>query len=60
MLLINEALPRKQAYHQYEFDMSYDTDFYGGILDYFKGKKTLSDLKFYINKHKANYPQKGL
>jgi glycosidase len=60
LLLINEAFPRKQAYHQYEFDMSYDTDFYGGILDFFKGKKRLSDLQFYINKHQNNYPPKAL
>jgi glycosidase len=55
-LLINEALPRQQAFHQDEFDMSYDTDFYGNILDVLNDRKPLSALEYGLQKTKYNYP----
>jgi glycosidase len=56
ILLINEVLPRQQAFHDFEFDMSYDTDLYGNMLDVLRGKKPLSALEYIIRKASANYP----
>ncbi|MFQ5585165.1 MAG: alpha-amylase family glycosyl hydrolase, partial [Calditrichia bacterium] len=56
LLLIDEVLPGQPAYHDQEFDMSYDSDFYGGLLDYFKGNLPLPGLIFRIKKHHLNYP----
>jgi glycosidase len=56
-LLINEVLPRQQVYHDDEFDMSYDTDFYGNILDVLNGRKPLSALDYGLKKTLFNYPQ---
>jgi len=56
-LLLDEVLPRQPAFHDEEFDMSYDTDFYGNILDVLHGKKPLSAIPFGIEKSVFNYPQ---
>ncbi len=55
-LLINEVLPRQPAYHDFEFDMSYDTDFYGNVLDVMENKKPLSALANGLKKTNYNYP----
>ncbi len=56
-LLLNEVLPRQRAFHELEFDMSYDTDFYGNLLDVLNGKKPLSALPFGLSKGQTNYPR---
>ncbi len=56
VLLIDEVLPRDPAYHRLEFDMSYDTDFYGNVLDVFRGKKSVAALRFGLQKTRLNYP----
>ncbi len=56
ILLIDEVLPRDPAYHRWEFDMSYDTDFYGNVLDVFRGKKSVAALRFGLQKTRLNYP----
>ncbi|MGD9899941.1 MAG: alpha-amylase family glycosyl hydrolase [Calditrichaceae bacterium] len=56
-LLIDEVLPRQQAYHFNEFDMSYDTDFYGNILDVMNKRKPVSALDYGLKKTETNYPQ---
>ena len=55
-LLLNEVLPRSPAYHREEFDMSYDTDFYGNLLDVLKGKKDVAALDYGLCKTFQNYP----
>ncbi len=57
LLLINEVLPRSPAYHKDEFDMSYDTDFYGNVLDVMESKKPLSAIHYSIEKTRKNYPR---
>ncbi len=56
-LLIDEVLPRQQAYHFNEFDMSYDTDFYGNILDVMNKRKPVSALDYGLRKTETNYPE---
>ena len=55
-LLLNEVLPRSPAYHDEEFDMSYDTDFYGNLLDVLNKKKPLLAIDEGFKKTKMNYP----
>ena len=55
-LLINEVLPRQQIFHDMAFDMSYDTDFYGNMLDVLQQRKSLSALDYGIKKTRFNYP----
>ncbi|NOY77508.1 MAG: DUF3459 domain-containing protein, partial [Calditrichaeota bacterium] len=55
-LLLNEVLPRSPAYHDEEFDMSYDTDFYGNLLDVLNGKKPLLAIDEGFKKTLMNYP----
>jgi len=55
-LLLNEVLPRSPAYHDEEFDMSYDTDFYGNLLDVLNGKKPLMAIDEGFKKTAMNYP----
>ncbi len=59
ILLIDEVLPRSPAYHKDEFDMSYDTDFYGNVLDVLNGKKPLTAIHFGLEKTKKNYPEQA-
>ena len=59
-LLLNEVLPRSPAYHDEEFDMSYDTDFYGNLLDVLNGKKPLSAIDEGFRKTNMNYPPGAL
>ncbi len=59
-LLLDEVLPRSPAYHDQEFDMSYDTDFYGNLLDVFRGRKPLSSLDEGYKKSLMNYPPQAL
>jgi len=59
-LLINEALPRRPAFHRREFDMSYDTDFYGNLMDVMNGRKPLSALPYGLQKTELNYPPTAL
>ncbi len=56
-LLLDEVLPRQPAFHDDEFDMSYDTDFYGNILDVLRGRKPISAIPLGIEKSRLNYPQ---
>ncbi len=56
-LLLDEVLPRQAAFHDEEFDMSYDTDFYGNILDVLHGRKPLSAILLGIEKSRLNYPR---
>ncbi len=56
ILLLNEVLPRSPEYHQAEFDMSYDTDFYGNMLDILRRKKPIASLDFGLLKALKNYP----
>ncbi|NOX88976.1 MAG: hypothetical protein GXO77_08120 [Calditrichaeota bacterium] len=56
-LLLNEVLPRQPQFHDYEFDMSYDTDFYGNVLDVLNGKKPISAIPFGLEKSRLNYPK---
>ena len=55
-LLINEVLPRSPKYHHDEFDMSYDTDFYGNLLDVMNGRKPLAAIDYGLKKTEKNYP----
>ncbi|MBN1155213.1 hypothetical protein JXB12_09880 [candidate division KSB1 bacterium] len=59
-LLLNETLPRNPLYHDNEFDMSYDTDFYGNLLDVFRGRKPISAIQTGIDKTNLNYPDQAL
>ena len=59
-LLINEVLPRQPAFHRQEFDMSYDTDFYGNLLDVINGRKPVSALSYGLQKTAFNYPPTAL
>ncbi|HDQ00427.1 MAG TPA: hypothetical protein ENN22_14775 [bacterium] len=58
-LLLNEVLPRSVDYHKDQFDMSYDTDFYGNLLDALDGKKPLSAIHYGLMKTKKNYPMQA-
>lgn len=60
ILLIDEVLPRQPAYHDDEFDMSYDTDFYGNLLDVLQNKKPLSSLSYGLQKTRTNYPRRAM
>jgi len=55
-LIINEVLPRSPAYHNDEFDISYDTDFYGNLLDVMNKRKPLSAIDYGLKKTQKNYP----
>ncbi len=55
-LLLNETLPRSPKYHDSEFDMSYDTDFYGNLLDVMSRRKPISAIEYGLNKTDLNYP----
>jgi len=55
-LIIDEVLPRSPDYHKDEFDMSYDTDFYGNLLDVMNGRKPLSAIEYGLRKMQKNYP----
>ncbi|MCI0515288.1 hypothetical protein L0128_18900 [candidate division KSB1 bacterium] len=55
-LLLNEVLPRATAYHEDEFDMSYDTDFYGNLLDVLNQKKPVAAIDYGLRKTQKNYP----
>ncbi len=57
VLLLDEVLPRQPSFHDKEFDMSYDTDFYGNILDVLHGRKPISAIPLGIEKSRANYPE---
>lgn len=59
-LLIDEVLPRDPSFHENQFDASYDTDFYGNVLDLFYGKKSLDGLIFGLEKTIYNYPAETL
>lgn len=59
-LLLNEVLPRSPAYHHDEFDMSYDTDFYGNLLDVLRQKKEVAALDYGLRKTFKNYPANTL
>ena len=59
-LLLNEVLPRAPAYHDYEFDMSYDTDFYGNLLDVLQHKKPVTAIHYGLHKTNINYPATAL
>ncbi|HEX9972539.1 MAG TPA: alpha-amylase family glycosyl hydrolase, partial [bacterium] len=59
-LLINEVLPRSPDYHKDEFDMSYDTDFYGNLLDVMNGRKPLAAIDYGLKKTQKNYPSVAL
>lgn len=59
-LLLNEVLPRSPLYHQDEFDMSYDTDFYGNLLDVMQQKKKVMALDYGLRKTFKNYPKNAL
>ncbi len=54
-LTIDEVLPRSPEYHKDEFDMSYDTDFYGNLLDVMNGRKPLSAIDYGLKKTQRNY-----
>jgi len=41
-LLLDETVPRDPQYHEAEFDMHYDTDFYETLLDVGEGEKSAS------------------
>ena len=56
-LLLNEVLPRQRKFHDFEFDMSYDTDFYGNVLDVLNGRKPLSAIPWGLAKSVTNYPR---
>ncbi|OQX94954.1 hypothetical protein B6I21_07925 [candidate division KSB1 bacterium 4572_119] len=55
-LLIDEVLPRSPEFHKDEFDMSYDTDFFGNVLDVLENRKPLSAIFLGLEKTKKNYP----
>jgi len=59
-LLLNETLPRSPLYHDNEFDMSYDTDFYGNLLDVFRRRKPVTAIQTGIDKTNLNYPEQAL
>jgi len=59
-LLLNEVLPRSPDYHHDEFDMSYDTDFYGNLLDVLRQKKEVAALDYGLRKTFKNYPANTL
>ncbi|MCK5738134.1 DUF3459 domain-containing protein, partial [bacterium] len=60
LLLLNEVLPRSPDYHDFEFDMSYDTDFYGNLLDVMNGRKPVSAIELGLRKSINNYPHGAL
>ena len=55
-VLIDEVLPRDPSFHDEEFDMSYDTDFYGNLLDVMRGRKPVWALRYGLQKTQLNYP----
>ena len=55
ILTLDETLPRSPEYHDDEFDISYDTDFYGSLLDVFNNRKPLSAIEYGLQKTKTNY-----
>jgi len=59
-LTLNETLPRSPLYHDDEFDMSYDTDFYGNLLDVMNDRKPLSAIEYGLQKAHTNYPLNAL
>ena len=59
-LLLNETLPRSPLYHQDEFDMSYDTDFYGNLLDVMRDRKPVRAIDYGLRKTDLNYPAHAL
>jgi len=55
-VLINEVLPRSVVFHKQAFDVSYDTDFYGAVIDVASGQKPVSALPLSWTKNTTNYP----
>lgn len=55
-LLLNEVLPRDPEFHKDEFDMSYNTDLYGNILDFLNGKKSWIPIQLNFMKDQFNFP----
>jgi len=55
LVLLNEVLPRSPVFHKDEFDMSYDTDFYGNLLDVMNKRKPLNAVDFGLQKTRKNY-----
>lgn len=55
LVLLDEVLPRDPLFHEDEFDMSYNTDLYGNILDYCDGKKTWVPILLNYMKDKYNF-----
>ncbi len=56
-LLLDEVLPRQPIFHDNQFDMSYDTDFYGNVLDVLHHRKPISAIPLGLAKSRLNYPK---
>jgi hypothetical protein len=55
-VLLNEVLPRDPSFHRDEFDMSYNTDLYGNILDFLRRKKSWKPILLNFKKDTTNFP----
>jgi glycosidase len=59
-LLIDEVLPRDPEFRKRQFDASYDTDFYGNLLDVLYKKKPVRALAVSQEKSRVNYAPQTL
>ncbi|MBN2010150.1 hypothetical protein JW960_12465 [candidate division KSB1 bacterium] len=59
-VLLNEALSRSPDYHNDEFDMSFDTDFYNSLIDVMNQRKPVSAIERALRKTETNYPPHAL
>jgi len=59
-LLLGEVIPREPGFHSTELDMSYDTDFYGLILDLLSGNRMVSNIPFHWSEISGRYPPESV
>jgi glycosidase len=59
-LLLGEVIPREPRYHHSGLDVSYDTDFYGMILDLLRGTRTTDEIPAFWTAVTSRYPSHAL
>jgi hypothetical protein len=57
---LGEVIPREPGFHSTELDMSYDTDFYGLVLDLLSGNRMVSDIPFHWSEISGRYPPESV
>ncbi len=59
-LLLGEVIPREPRFHYAALDMSYDTDFYGLMLDLLKGAVLTEEIPAHWARITSRYPRESV